>query len=64
MKETLKTELKKIELVKPNSIEKRLSNEVEALCESFSCGHNTSNGCCMNTNKAGGDTEENIDILF
>ena len=56
MKKTLKTELKKIELVKPNSIEKRLSNEVEALCESFGCGYNTA--------KANGDTEEENDILF
>ena len=49
-------QLDKIELVKPNSINSRMSNEVEALCESFGCGYNVA--------KANGDTETDSDILF
>ena len=48
--------LDKIELVKPSSMNTRMSNEVEALCESF--------GCTYNVAKANGDTEDDSDILF
>jgi hypothetical protein len=54
-KQELENQLSKIELVKPSSIEGRLSNEVESLCE-FTCTGNTAKGA--------GDTEEENDILF
>ena len=55
-KQELKNQLNKIELVKPNSIETRMSNEVESLCETYICAGNVG--------KAAGDTEEENDILF
>jgi len=54
--ETVQIELEKTELVKPTPIDDMLSNEVEALCESFGCGYNAG--------KASGDTTEDTDILF
>ena len=54
-KEQLKQALEKKELVKPNSIEERVSKEVEALCESF--------GCTANVGRASGDTGDENDIL-
>lgn len=54
--ETVTIELEKTELVKPTPIDDMLSNEVEALCESF--------GCTGNLGKASGDTTDDTDILF
>ena len=54
-KQQLKDALEKRELVKPNSIEERVSKEVESLCESFACTGNTA--------RAAGDTGEENDIL-
>lgn len=54
--QNVQIELEKNELVKPTPIDNMLSNEVEALCESFGCGYNAG--------KASGDTTEDTDILF
>lgn len=55
-KNQLKAELLKKELVKPNSTEERLANEIESLCESFSCD--------LNGGRASGDVGSENDILF
>lgn len=54
--QNVQIELERTELVKPTPIDTMLSNEVEALCESFGCGYNAAKG--------NGDTTEDTDILF
>ncbi|WP_080777456.1 FlmA family RiPP peptide [Chryseobacterium phocaeense] len=54
--QNVQIELERTELVKPTPIDTMLSNEVEALCESFGCGYNVAKGS--------GDTTEDTDILF
>ncbi|MFA6245548.1 MAG: hypothetical protein WC615_01320 [Mucilaginibacter sp.] len=55
-KDSLKEDLLKRELVKPNSTEERLAQEVESLCETFDCTGNLA--------RANGDIGSENDILF
>ncbi|WP_162618564.1 FlmA family RiPP peptide [Pedobacter yulinensis] len=55
-KEELQISLLNKELLKPNRIETRLSDEIELLCSGYSCG--------TNTRRPGSDAIEEDDILF
>lgn len=57
LKSQLQEALQKKELVKPNTTEARISNEVESLCESFCNGSN-------NFARGNGDVAQDNDILF
>jgi hypothetical protein len=54
--EQLKEGLSKKELIKPNTTDARLSNEVESLCDGFTC--TSFNG------SPSGNTGKETDILF
>jgi hypothetical protein len=54
--EQLKEDLSKKELIKPNTTNARLGNEVETLCDGFSCQNFSFS--------PQGDTGKETDILF
>jgi hypothetical protein len=54
--EQLKESLSKKELIKPNTTDARLGNEVESLCDGFHCNNFTF--------YPDGDTGKETDILF